>query len=81
MHVHDCVIRIEKPIRCVCHGPKGGFSIYFIPLDVKFFWQKSGVISMTYVIYDIRSLRRLYAGKRDVFVVDELVKLYPGRPK
>jgi hypothetical protein len=36
---------------------------------------------MTYVIYDIRSLRRLYAGKRDVFVVDELVKLYPGRPK
>jgi hypothetical protein len=74
-------MRIEKPIRCVCHGLKGGFSIYSIPHNVKYFWQESGIISIIYVIYDIRFWHPLSAGKINTFVINILVQLHPERQR
>ena len=74
-------MRIEIPIRCVCHGPKGGFSIYAIPHNVKYFRQEAGIIAIIYVIYGIPFLHPLYAGKIDIFVINISVKLHHGRQR
>jgi len=74
-------MRIEKPIRCVCHGLKRRFSIYFIPLNVKYFRQESGINSMIDVIYDIRFWHPLSAGKINIFVVNAFADLHSGRSR
>ena len=56
--------------RCVYHGLKDSFSIYSIAFCVKRFRHKSGIISIAYVINDIRLQYLLSTGNTDIFVIN-----------